>query len=412
MKGLLIVCLYEIRYRLTRKSFLFATFGLPLVAAAIFWGAARLRGSQSAQPLTQIVKGPPTVQISGFVDQAGVIRELPPGTEKVLRPFANEADALAALQAGEIRLYYLLPPDFPETGEGVVVQAEDSAFAVLESDQPFERLVMYNLLRGDQERVSLLTRPMMLQEKPLETEGPERDRAHPLAFFIPYAVMLLFYMLIFTTATILLSSVNRERENRLLEILICNLEARTLIGGKILALGLLGLLQTAVWVGTGYALLRASGRVFRLPPAFQLPPSFLAWALVFFLLGYAIYGALMAGLGVLVPNSREATQHTIVLMIPLMIPLFLLSTIIEQPHGPLAVAFSLFPLTAPEVMMTRLAAGGVPFWQVALSAALMAMSAWGIVLLVARLFHSQQMLAGQPPRWPWRRARRATRSQP
>jgi ABC-2 type transport system permease protein len=194
----------------------------------------------------------------------------------------------------------------------------------------------------------------------------------------------------------LLSSITKEKENRVIEVLMLSATPRQLLLGKIIGLGIAGLIQTVLWVGTGYTLLRLSGQTFQLPAIFQLPPSFLVWGLVFFVLGYAVYGGLMAGIGALVPNLREASQATIILVIPLIIPLMFISVLIEEPHSTFGVVTSLFPLTAPVVMMTRLASGGVPWWQPPLASVLLLATAYLIILAVARMFHAQTILSGQP----------------
>jgi ABC-2 type transport system permease protein len=209
-------------------------------------------------------------------------------------------------------------------------------------------------------------------------------------------VTMLFYIIILSAASLLLSSVAKEKENRVIEILMMSLTPRQLLTGKIVGLGLMGLVQTIAWVGTGRVLLAFSGTTFNIPIAFQLPASFLVWALIFFLLGYAVYASLMAGLGALVPNLREASQATILVIFPLIIPIFLLSILIEQPNGMLAVILSVFPLTSPVAMMTRLASGEVPFWQIMLAVVFLALTAVFVVRSVARMFRAQTILSGQP----------------
>ena len=81
---------------------------------------------------------------------------------------------------------------------------------------------------------------------------------------------------------------------------------------------------------------------------------------------------------------------------PLIIPIVLLSVLINDPNGTLAVILSLFPLTSPVTMMTRLSAGNVPLWQTTLSAILLAVTAVMIVRSVARMFRAQTILSGQP----------------
>jgi ABC-2 type transport system permease protein len=142
--------------------------------------------------------------------------------------------------------------------------------------------------------------------------------------------------------------------------------------------------------------MRLSGRTFQLSQAFQLPISFLFWSLVFFVLGYAVYASLMGSLGALVPNLREASQATFVVILPLIIPLMMIGVLIEEPNGALATGMSIFPLTAPVVMMTRLASGFVPLWQLLLSAGLLSLTVIGLVRTVANMFRAQVLLSGQP----------------
>ena len=104
----------------------------------------------------------------------------------------------------------------------------------------------------------------------------------------------------------------------------------------------------------------------------------------------------LAGLGALVPNLREASQATILVIFPLIIPMMLNSVLINEPNSTISVIMSLFPLTSPIAMMTRLAAGGVPFWQPVLAAILLVITAVWVVRSVARMFRAQTILSGQP----------------
>ena len=139
------------------------------------------------------------------------------------------------------------------------------------------------------------------------------------------------------------------------------------------------------------------GQTLNLPPEFTFPASLLAWGLVFFLLGYAVYATLMAGVGALAPKLKEATQATFVVLSPLLLSYVvgLLTVSAGASHAALPTALSLFPLTAPVAMMTRLTTTGVPLWQLLLSAGLMLVTAYLILRAVAAMFHAQNLLSGQ-----------------
>jgi ABC-2 type transport system permease protein len=255
--------------------------------------------------------------------------------------------------------------------------------------------IFASLLGNDAERLARASQPMDVEVTALAPESL-RHLDSPLGFFLPYGSMMILYVVLMMSASLLLNSVGNEKKNQVIEILLSSVNPRQMLTGKILGLGLLGLLQTVIWVGSAYALLRVSGRTFNLPPGFHIPASIVAWEIVFFLLGYAVYASLMAGLGALVPNLREASQAVIVVIWPLILPMLFIVSLIEHTHGPLATVFSLFPLTAPVSMVARLAVGGVPWWQPWLAAALLLVTAVLIVRSIAGLFHAQTLLSGQP----------------
>jgi ABC-2 type transport system permease protein len=133
--------------------------------------------------------------------------------------------------------------------------------------------------------------------------------------------------------------------------------------------------------------------------AFSLPPGFIIWAILFFALGYILYASLMGAIGALSPNAREAGQYTFIVMLPLLLPLWLNFAFINDSNGRLATAMSLFPLTAPTSMMTRIAAGYVPIWQIILSLVGLALTTYVLVLFSARFFRADTLLSTSSFHW-------------
>jgi len=397
MNKTLLVLKHELITVLSRPSFLFVIFGIPIIGAIIFSVAGQLTKGSSAQILlSSLISTPSTVQAEGYIDQSGIIKTIPDSVESgLLLPFSDEGSARKALNDGEISAYYIIPADYIQSGEIIYIRPDFNPLGSSSQSDLMQWILKVNLLGGDVQLATLINGPMSTQKVALSPE-PQRDANNLLTYFLPYAVLILFYIIILSTASLLLSSVAKEKENRVMEILMVSVTPRQLLTGKIVGLGLIGLIQVVAWVGTGRLLLARSGTTFNLPIAFQLPTSFLIWGLVFFLLGYAVYASLMAGLGSLVPNLREASQATILVIFPLMIPMFLNSLLINEPDSIISVILSLFPLTSPVAMMTRLAAGGVPLWQTFLAAILLAITAMLVVRSVARMFRSQTILSGQP----------------
>jgi ABC-2 type transport system permease protein len=158
-----------------------------------------------------------------------------------------------------------------------------------------------------------------------------------------------------------------------------------------------GLLQTLIWAGTGYGMMRLGGQTLNVPAEVQLPLSIVAWAAVYFILGYVVYASLLGGVGALAgPNRMGSSSADFVVIWPLIVPIFFMMFLIQNPNGMLAVVLSLFPLTAPVAMVTRLAAASIPPWQPILAAGLMAATAVLVMRAVARMFRAHTLLSGQP----------------
>ncbi len=399
MKKILLVTKNEIVTILTRPSFWLAAVGLPLVGAVVFAAVGWVnQNAGAAQAVSQIVSGPQVTVTEGYVDESGLLREIPSTIPAgTFEAFPDEAAARQALKSGKIAAFYVIPRDYLQTGKVTYVRPDFSPLSA-GSDQTSKFLwaLQVNLVGGDVTLANLVNGPLDVQQVSLAA-APQPDESNPLSFWAPYGVTLLFYFLIMGSASLLLSNISKEKENRVVEILLTSVTPRQLLTGKIVGLGIVGLGQTLLWLGTAVALMNLSGQTFQLPASFAFPPSFLVWGLVFFLLGYAVYASLMAGLGALAPNLREATQLTFVIMLPMIIPLFFSSTVfMEDPNGPIATALSLFPLSAPVAMMARLASRGVPWWHPVLAAVLLAVTAVIIVRAVAGMFRAQALVSGQP----------------
>ena len=395
MSKTLLVLRQEIRNTILRKSFILTLILVPLIGFLVTWGASALGGEQGGGNFLAEIFTPQQSNLpEGYVDPANHIRELPTDLVGQLIRFDSEPDALKAIDSGVIGGYYVISPNYLRSGGITYYRLNYDPMGGMDQSGVILQALEYNILRDDPQLLERYTHPLVTETTILSPE-PQRDPQNMLTFFLPYGVTMLFYFMILGSSSLMLSSINKERENRVLEILMTSLNPMQMLTGKILALGVAGLLQTVVWVGAGLLLLRFSGSAFDLGAAFQLPASFLVWGAIFFLLGYAVYASLMAGVGALVPNLKEASQLTTVVILPMIVPLMFISALIRTPDSPLSVFLSLFPLTSPVSMMTRLSATVVPFWQIGISILLLAATALLLVRASAKRFHAQNLLSGQ-----------------
>lgn len=397
MKKIWLVFKAEFVNTFTRKSFLLTLILVPLVPALILGAISVFSGGESETEAPGLFQPPQESPLpDGYVDQAGIISDLPAWVDSsMLMPFDNSDGAKKAIQSGEISGYYLIPQDYLETGSISYVTQEYSPFSDLEKSGLIDTVIRYNLLGADMRLFEAYNSPLRIERVNLAPEEVVRDQSHPMAFYLPYGVTMLFYILIMTSASLMMNSVAKEKENRVMEIMMSSVDPKQMLAGKILGLGLVGLIQMIIWTGSALLMLNLGSGTLNIPANLLFQPGFLFWGIIFFVLGYLIYASLMAGVGALVPNVKEASQATFYIIIPILIPLLMISMIIETPHAPLPVILSLIPLTAPNTIMTRLAVGNVPLWQLLTAVVLMNLTIILLIRGVAGMFRAQILLTGQ-----------------
>jgi ABC-2 type transport system permease protein len=412
MKKTFLIVKYELITLLTRRTYLFLAFGIPLIGVLIFSAISVIRGDEAGVPGSEPPSQDNEVMIEGFVDEADLIRSLPDDLPVGhLLAFSDTDQANLALDEGEIEGYYIIPEDYLASGVFVYVSPNRTPLSTDGQEWMMRWTLAVNMLGGDIDRASRIWELVDLQIRRIDP-SPEHDRfsaedcskpgytceSNALVRLMPLIVVVLFFIFLTNGSGLLLRSVSTEKENRMMEILMLSINSKEMMAGKIIGFGIASLLQVMVWVGSMFLVMNIGGQSLNLPDNFSLPPSMVFWSITFFLLGYVIYASLMAGAGALVPSVKEITSASFMMMLPLIVGYFVAVTPIgqESPHGALSTLFSLFPLTTPVTMIMRVTVGGVPTWQLILSVVLMILTSIAVVRSVARLFRAQILLSGQP----------------
>lgn len=203
---------------------------------------------------------------------------------------------------------------------------------------------------------------------------------------------LLLYLSIMGFGFAVASGVIEEKTSRVIELLLSTIRPAQLLAGKVLGIGLVGLVQLLATVVVGVAIVVGSGEI-------DLPSSTASTAVlvaVYFVLGYALYACAFAVAGSIV-SSQEDTQSTTTPMMVLLVGGYLASfPVIEDPDGVLAQILTFLPPVAPMIVPVRAAQGALPAWELALSLALMLAAIVALVLLAARIYERTVLRSGSP----------------
>ena len=183
-------------------------------------------------------------------------------------------------------------------------------------------------------------------------------------------------------------------------VLLTRLPARNLLAGKIAGIGLLGLAQIAVTALAALIAVTAVGSL-NIP---AVRGAVLAWAVAWFVLGYALYATVFGALGSLGSRGEDAQAVAGPAQIVLMAAYFASFFMITQPASAAAKVISYFPLTAPMAMPGRIAMGATTWWEPLLAVALTLATIIGLVQLAGRLYTNAILHSGPrlSPQDAWR----------
>ncbi len=206
-----------------------------------------------------------------------------------------------------------------------------------------------------------------------------------------------------------MAAVVEEKETRIAEILFSSARPFELMLGKLVGVGLAGLTQLGIWVGSLaglFAFLSTQGNTAQMLSSLpNISPLMILYFLLFFIVGYFIYASIFALIGAMVTTVQEGSQFAFPPIMLMLIGFYLCFAVIRDPNSTLSFWVSIAPLFAPLTMPVRILAETPPFWQIALSIGLNIIAIAGLVWLAARVYRIGMLMYGKratiPEVWKW-----------
>jgi ABC-2 type transport system permease protein len=227
------------------------------------------------------------------------------------------------------------------------------------------------------------------------------DTKEKAAGFAPVAFVYLLWIAVFTAAQMLLTNTVEEKSNRLIEVLLSSVSPLQLMAGKVIGIAATGLTIVGAWVGTaliGSQLVPDSGKLGQLDLAGIIgDPLYLTSFVGYFLAGYLLYAAILVALGSVCNSLKEAQNLMQPVFILLIVPLFAMIFVVQDPNGTVARILTYVPLYTPFLMMNR-AGGPPPAWEYFASSALILVSLVIAFWAAAKVFRVGILMTGKPPR--------------
>lgn len=220
------------------------------------------------------------------------------------------------------------------------------------------------------------------------TEADEGSRI--VSILIPVGLLMLMFLMVFSGSTPLLQGVAEEKAWRVAELLLCSVRPFQLMAGKLIGNIAVGLTTMAVYLSAAYFAAHHFGY-----DQF-VSPTLLAWFLVFQVLGVIIYGSLFMAIGAACNDAKQIQSLMFPVTMLAVSPMFALAKMVQDPQSAVATWLSFFPFATPMLMIFRIAIPpGVAWWQPALGAGLMIVTAVVCVYAAGRIFRLGLLLQGK-----------------
>jgi len=387
MKKIFLVAWHEYRRHVFNKRFLLGLLSVPLLVLVMVGLVFLVMSIQMNN--TPI----------GYVDHSGLLSDpLPapaPGKPEKpvpMLPFSTEEQARAALEAGDIQAYYLLPEDYLDTGKLTMVYESDVKAS---PRYQFYDFLSVNLLRQVDARVV----ERLLEGSEIVIVTPDGSRSASdedvINIVLPMIAGLAFMVIMFSTGGYLMQAVVEEKENRTMEVIMTSVSSNQFMAGKIIGDVSIGMTQILLW-GMFIAAVVLVGRTYlAFLRQITISPQTILLLVVIMFPAFIMVAALMAMAGSTVVDSREGQQVTGLLGLPVWIPYMLMWTIMQNPNSPLSITLSMLPMTGPLAMLIRDGFTILPGWQIGLASLVQVLGALGAIWLAGRAFRLGMLRYGQ-----------------
>jgi len=404
----------EYLQRVRSKWFIAATVGAPLFMVALIVVPAYFasQGEREGRDIA-VVDGTGVLydRLAPALEEGGwSVREERWHSDVVteLRQAADEGDIGGFMMLDELTL---------ETGEAILYTNDrPSTLRQITLRSAISRAALGVQLDAQNVDVDALLSGGELRIEMLSEGGSDMDEPQ---FLVAYMGAFLLYMVILLYAVAVMRATLEEKTNRIVEVIISAMKPWHLMLGKIIGVGAVSMTQMAIWLTAG-VLLFATGlpmlvaarpELANLTEVAELMPGLgMAFLFIgFFVFGFFMYASLYAAIGAMCNSDEEAQQAQWPVIMLLIVPIVMVTTVIEDPSSPMATSLSLVPLFSPILMWGRVAGGGVPAWQIGLSFLLMALAIVAIAWVAGRIYKVGILMAGKRPTVPelWRWIREA-----
>ncbi|MCU0362387.1 MAG: ABC transporter permease [Bacteroidales bacterium] len=429
--------------RVRKKSFIIMTILAPLLMAAIIIVPTAVMMNQEGD----------LKKIAVVEDDSDLFRDVIKNTKDAEFVYINNGNVEELKKSFESSGYYgilYISPKIVDTPNAIqLISKQQPPIGLLqhiegslEKEIEKQKLLAYQIENLDEIMKTVETK-VSIQTKKIDETGEVKETSTGISMALAYIFGFLMYMLVFIFGSQVMRGVIEEKTSRVVEVIISSVKPVQLMVGKIVGIALVGLTQFLIWIvltmatvtvlkstvlsktGVDKIVMEAAApqnimagsqldetqvQAAAVSPELQefsklfnsamnQPWGLIIFAFIFyFITGYLLYASVFAAIGSAVDNETETQQFMLPVTIPIIVALMVAMGTMQNPESPLAFWCSLIPLTSPIVMMARIPFG-VPYWQIAVSMALMLVTFWAFVWMAAKIYRTGILMYGKKTSW-------------
>lgn len=374
---------FEVIRTLKKKSFWIMALSFPIIIGAVF--GIIFFSNQATDKAVQDTKN----QKFSFVitDESGLINR-----QIIQQLGATEStDKQASINEvtnGKLDAYFFYPENLDKNK--IEVYAKDVG---LFDNSRYEAVAKIILQQSVGPTINAKT-TAILQDKVAFSSVTYKD-GKPFDGFqeliAPGVFLVLFYILITMFGNQMLISTTEEKENRVTEMILTTIKAKTLIIGKIFSLIVLAFIQISIILVPVIIMYVLFHNELLLPnldlSSIPFNPVHIAIGATIFALSFLLFTGVLVAIGAIAPTAKEAGGFFGIIMLFIFGPLYAVSLFISAPESPIVRFLTFFPLTAPIPLMLRNAVGNLTTSDAIIGIVILAVSATAALAVAIRLFH-------------------------
>ena len=373
---------FEVKRTLKKKSFWLTALAFPVLIGAVF-GIIFFsnQATHQASQATQNQKFSLAITDNSSLVSQQIIRQLKATVS------TDKQAMIAKVSSGQLDAYFYYPKDL--STKNIEIYAKDVGLF----DNSRYDAVAKAILQHSVEQSINSQQAAVLQDRVEVSATTYKDGARFDGFrelIAPGIFLVLFFILISMFGNQMLVSTTEEKENRVTEMILTSIAARTLIVGKILsliALAFIQILTILVPIIVIYLLFHNDLALPNLDLSHIPINSFrITIGAVIFSLSFLLFTGLLVAVGAVAPTAKEASGFFSIVMILIFCPLYAASLFVSVPDSPIVQFMSFFPLTAPIPLMLRNAVGNLTLAEAMIAIAILAVSAALALAIAVRLF--------------------------